>query len=271
MTASQARALRVIVTRPERDARAWVEQLGQNGFDAQALPLIEIAPLPLGSAMAGAGQFDAFMFVSGNAVEYFMRVVPPGVLQGQRFMAPGPGTAAALRAHGIAAWQIDAPPAYASQFDSEALWQIVGKREWSGLRVLIVRGANHASGAASGHSESAGRDWLAQKLREAGAGVEFTSVYERCAPTLTNAQLELARLAAVDSSVWLFSSSEAVLNLTGPQGMPKCDWSRASAIATHPRIAETIRAAGWGVVVESRPALADIVAVLRSIESGLHE
>lgn len=267
MPASQARALRVIVTRPERDAKSWVEQLRQNGFDAQALPLIEIAPLPLGIDMAGAEQFDAFMFVSGNAVEHFLRVIPPGALRGQRFMAPGPGTAAALQAYGIADGQIDVPHANASQFDSEALWQRVGSREWAGLRVLIVRGANHADAAASGSREGAGRDWFAQKLREAGAAVEFTSVYERRTPALTGAQLALARQAAVDSSVWLFSSSEAVLNLTGPTGMPANDWSRALAIATHPRIAETVRAAGWGVVVESRPALADIVSTLRSIES----
>ncbi|MES2911694.1 MAG: uroporphyrinogen-III synthase [Pseudomonadota bacterium] len=268
MQASQACALRVLVTRPERDARSWVGQLRQNGFDAQVLPLIEIAPLPLGLDMAGAGQFDALMFVSGNAVEHFLCAIPPGGWSGQRFMAPGPGTAAALRAHGIAAAQIDVPPADALQFDSGALWQLVGHRNWSGLRVLIVRGANHADPAASGSTEGAGRDWFAQKLREAGASVEFTSVYERRAPALTSAQLELVRQAAVDSSIWLFSSSEAVLNLTGSKGMPAYDWSRALAIATHPRIAETVRAAGWGVVVESRPALADILAALRSIESG---
>ncbi|MBI2728685.1 MAG: uroporphyrinogen-III synthase [Polaromonas sp.] len=271
MPASQARALRVMVTRPERDARSWVEQLRQNGFDAQALPLIEIAPLPVGFAVVKADKFDAFMFVSGNAVEHFLRAVPPGEWSGKRFMAPGPGTAAVLGAHGIAAGQIDVPPVHASQFDSEALWQLVGHRQWSGLRVLIVRGANHGDAAASGSTEGAGRDWFAQKLREAGAEVEFTSVYERRAPALTRTQLELVGKAAVDSSVWLFSSSEAVLNLTGSKGMPGCDWSRALAIATHPRIAETVRAAGWGVVVESRPALADIVTALRSIESGIHE
>lgn len=268
MPASQAPALRVIVTRPEREAWSWVQQLGQNGFDAQALPLIEIAPVALGSAMAGAEQFDAFMFVSVNAVDHFLRALPPGVLRGQRFMTPGPGTATALLTHGIAAGQIDVPPAQAPQFDSEALWQLVGHRQWSGLKVLIVRGANHADVASRGSGEGVGRDWFAHKLREAGARVEFRSVYERRAPALTLSQLERARQSATDSSVWIFSSSEAVLNLTGPKGMPCVDWSRALAIATHPRIAETVRAAGWGVVVESRPALADIVTTLRSIESG---
>jgi uroporphyrinogen-III synthase len=74
------------------------------------------------------------------------------------------------------------------------------------------------------------------------------------------------RQASADGSVWLFSSSEAVghlLQLAGLQGM---DWCRARAIATHPRIALAVRGAGWGVVVESRPALQDIRQTLGSIE-----
>ncbi|MDQ3273162.1 MAG: uroporphyrinogen-III synthase, partial [Pseudomonadota bacterium] len=61
-------------------------------------------------------------------------------------------------------------------------------------------------------------------------------------------------------SVWLFSSSEAVGHL------PPGDWSQGRALATHPRIAEAARAAGWGVVVESRPTLADIVASIESMQ-----
>ncbi|HEY3049162.1 MAG TPA: uroporphyrinogen-III synthase, partial [Polaromonas sp.] len=70
-----------------------------------------------------------------------------------------------------------------------------------------------------------------------------------------------------DGSVWLFSSSEAVANLASQPHLSRLDWRRARAVATHPRIADTLRAAGWGVVVESRPALKDIKAVVRSIES----
>ena len=66
--------------------------------------------------------------------------------------------------------------------------------------------------------------------------------------------------AATDGSVWLFSSSEAVGHL------PAADWSQARAVATHPRIAEAVRAAGWGVVVESRPALTDILASIESMQ-----
>jgi len=43
------------------------------------------------------------------------------------------------------------------------------------------------------------------------------------------------------------------------------DWSQAGAVATHRRIAERVRQAGWGRVEESRPALADIVHALEAV------
>src|SRR5690349_8946181 len=97
----------VIVTRPAADAQHWVEQLRQEGFAAEALPLIDIAPASDGAALAQArqalGRYAACMFVSGNAVEYFFKTplagakdLPPSL----RLMAPGPGTVAALLAAG---------------------------------------------------------------------------------------------------------------------------------------------------------------------------
>lgn len=133
--------LRVLVTRPARDAEHWVQQLQLGGVAAEALPLIEIAPAS-GAASVQAlaeawqtlarGHYAACLFVSGNAVDYFFRqkerlahvehaqgaieniaiTVPPGL----RFMAPGPGTVAALIAVGVPAGQIDAPAADALQF-----------------------------------------------------------------------------------------------------------------------------------------------------------
>jgi uroporphyrinogen-III synthase len=221
------------------------------------------------------------MFVSGNAVDYFFKqkvavtkagyapaaiktiandghALPPAL----RFMAPGPGTVAALIAAGVAAGQIDAPQADAAQFDSEALWAVVGQRDWRGRRVLVVRGEGQEAGGVS-----SGRDWIARQWEAAGAQVDFVGVYQRRAPVLTEAQIQRARAASSDGSVWLFSSSEAVANLAGLPALAGVDWRRARAIATHPRIEEAVRAAGWGVVVASRPALKDIRDTLASIES----
>ena len=46
----------------------------------------------------------------------------------------------------------------AEQFDSEALWRLVGKRDWNGRRVLIVRGRTLS--ASAGDGSTPGRDWL---------------------------------------------------------------------------------------------------------------
>lgn len=264
---------RVIVTRPERDAQAWVAALTQRGLQAEALPLIAIEALPVSPALQQAwreiDRYAALMFVSGNAVAAFFASNPGQNLAGQayqaidliankglRYMAPGPGTVAALRQAGVPDSQIDAPPAEAGQFDSEALWAVVAGRDWRGKRVLIVRGQSTGAEPAGG----AGRDWLARQLTAAGALPEFIAVYRRSAPQFTAQQRLTLSEAASDGSVWLFSSSEAVGHL------PPADWSRARAVATHPRIADAVRAAGWGVVAESRPALADIVASIESMQ-----
>ncbi|WP_415139457.1 uroporphyrinogen-III synthase [Ottowia sp.] len=125
-----------------------------------------------------------------------------------------------------------------------------------GLRVLIVRG-----GDAQGRL--AGRHWLAEQLRAAGAVVDQVVAYRRRAPVLDAAQRALAEAAAQGGSRWLFSSSEAIANLRA--ALPAQDWSAAAALATHPRIAEAARAAGFGRVRDVPPSLDAVVA---SIESG---
>jgi uroporphyrinogen-III synthase len=280
----------VIVTRPAQDADAWVARLLQRGVQAQALPLIEIVAVTnsadifaLQQAWTRLSDYSACMFVSSNAVEHFFmpfRVSKTALSQSiraqaaidsiafnvpasVRFLAPGPGTGAALVAAGVPVSQIDTPPPDAVQFDSEALWQVIGRRDWRGAKVLIVRGKGDASDSSAG----TGRDWLIQQWQSHGGKVDLVSSYERRAPQLSNAQIELAKAASHDGSVWLFSSSEAVANLTAQQGLKDVNWHSARAIATHSRIQAVAHAAGWRVVQLSRPSLPDIVDALASIES----
>ncbi len=255
---------RVIVTRPAREAARWVGELAVRGIAAEALPLIEIVPEPMAGAVARArahlgDSYDVAMFVSGNAVDGFLRsgVVPgpaPAAIA-TRAWSPGPGTTAALRRAGWPAVRIDAPAPDAAQFDSESLWAEVQAQVRPGLRVLIVRG-----GDAQGRV--AGRDWLARQLADHGVRIEQVVAYRRAAPRLDAAQRTLASAAATDGSLWLLSSSEAIANLRA--GLPAQDWSAAVALATHRRIAEAARAAGFGRVRETRPALEAVVASIES-------
>ena len=145
------------------------------------------------------------------------------------------------------------------QFDSEALWQQVAPQIRPGDRVLIVRGQ---SGDAPANTQGTGRDWLAQQIGKAGGQVDFVAAYERCAPRLGAAEVALAQQAAHDGSLWLMSSSEAVAHLA--QALPGQRWGAARALATHPRIADAARKAGFGQVRECRPALEDVVASIES-------
>lgn len=266
--------MRVIVTRPRREAERWALELSALALEAVALPLIEIGPVADPAGVIQAWQhlpdYVGVMFVSGNAVEQFFKLKVPGVLafnaQGvtkPRAWATGPGTARALLQAGVAAALIDAPPPAAGQFDSEALWQVVSAQVGPADRVLIVRGAQQLgrSGQEQINNRGSGRDWLAHQLDQAGAQVDFVVAYQRALPALSPADFELARRAASDGSVWLFSSSEALTNLS--TALPGQSWAAAMALATHPRIAMAAKNAGFGVVLQSPPTLSDVVAALR--------
>ena len=92
--------------------------------------------------------------------------------------------------------------------------------------------------------------------------VEFVVAYTRGAPRLTPEQTTLAHAAAGDGSWWLLSSSEALAHLAS--AAPGLALHTARALATHPRIAQAARAAGFGRVHECRPALDDVVASIES-------
>ena len=273
------RLARLIVTRPAAEAAQWVQTLRAQGWPAQALPLIDIgepasaeARAALQAWRANWSQVDALLFVSGAAVSHFFAegavAQPPGPFN-TRFWAPGPGTARqlaqALAALGIAPERIDSPPPDAAQFDSEHLWPVVSSQVVAGSRILIVRGSSAdasvppADGSLPGH----GRDWLIRQCEAAGARVEACVAYERRPPVFDEADRALVAQGALAGSVWLFSSSEALAALRVAQ--PLAHWTEATALVTHPRIAQAARDAGFGRVIESRPSLSD---VLRALESG---
>src|SRR6202007_3261677 len=154
----------------------------------------------------------------------------------------------ALARHGVAApaYRVISPSVAADddtgRFDSEALFAALeaslGTGGFEGRRVLIVRG-------------DGGREWLAERLREAGAQVETAAAYRRVVPeppiaawTQVHALLEGAPHA------WLVRSSEGVRNLdelarehlTAGEIV---ELRHAPLVAPHPRIAETARSMGF--------------------------
>jgi uroporphyrinogen-III synthase len=274
--------MKVIVTRPRVEADAWVQQLRALHLDAIALPLIQIGALPDSNnaeqAQKNLHQYTAVMFVSSNAVRYFYQSNKP--LAGKlfandaiekivnfankpRIWVTGPGTREALLVQSVPVDMIDAPASDSAQFDSEALWSRVQNQVKHGDKVLIVRG----SSADSTDTVMNGRPWLADQLTAVGVQVDVVVSYQRSLPVFDAAQQAMMVQASTDGSVWLLSSSEAVANLKALSGLslPPLNWSKAKAVATHPRIAQAAKDAGFGVVYESRPTLADVVASIESV------
>lgn len=270
--------MRIIVTRPRREALSWVNKLRSHGLDAVALPLIHISASPNKEAVTQRWRclhnYQAVMFVSSNAVSYFFqqKEALAGNIWTQsatktRAWATGPGTQQALIAQSVPPACIDAPAADSKQFDSEALWGRVQSQVKVGDKVLIVRGCTADQGVAGGIAVS-GRPWLADQLTAAGVQVDFVASYQRSAPVFDAAEHRVMAQASCDGSLWLLSSSEAVANLmhlTESTPFSRLDWSQARALATHPRIAVAARDAGFGVVYESRPLLADVMASIESL------
>jgi uroporphyrinogen-III synthase len=209
------------------------------------------------------------MFVSPAAVDWFFRLRPASARWPAQTLAaaPGPGTAQALLQSGAACdlrgEHIIQPAATADQYDSEALWPLLATLPWQGRNVSIIGGGDQG--------EVKGRAWLTAQWQACGARVTTWQAYERGPSDWLEHEKTLARQALTDPEqhLWLFSSSQAIdflldhhvpaLGLADPP-----DWSRAHALATHPRIAERARRAGFGHVQQTRPTVEAVVQARRS-------
>jgi uroporphyrinogen III methyltransferase / synthase len=288
--------LTVVLTRPAGQSEALAARLAAEGVETVAFPLIDIAPVadaaPLDAAFASLANYALVVFVSPNAIDcafarfdaIWPHALPIGVV--------GPGSVAALARRGVEApaYRVISPAAHGSvgddngnsgksgsdnkggsgnesgnessqtsadgngrdidggRFDSEGLYAALeatlGANAFEGKRVLIVRG-------------DGGREWLADRLREAGAEVEAVAAYRRIVPEPSVRTWERVHaLLAGEPHVWLVTSSEGVRNLSelardhltaGEIAQLK----RAPFVAPHPRIAETARALGFDSITVS--------------------
>ncbi|KMY85716.1 Uroporphyrinogen-III synthase [Candidatus Paraburkholderia calva] len=267
--ASERRAT-IVVTRPVGQSAALIERLHEAGFETLEFPLIDIAPVedevPLRAALdelygSHALRYALVVFVSPNAIDKsfitFIKLdarwpveVPVAVV--------GPGSIAALARNGVRepAYTIISPSTEHAdpRFDSEALYAAIeayfGESGLAGKRVLIVRG-------------DGGREWLAERMTEAGAGVEKVAAYRRVLtePSMQKWERIHALLLgdsrhAEDRHAWLLTSSEGVRNLdelarehlTGDE---IARLKRASIVCPHPRITEAARQTGFDTITVS--------------------
>ena len=232
-TAGPLSGLGVLVTRPARQAAGFAQKIAALGGVPVIFPAIVILPpenrAAVDRAHAALADYDIAIFISPNAVEYGVpdpRHWPPPL----EVFAPGPGTAEALAAAGIAGVRIPA-----TTFDSEGLLALPELADVRGKRVLILRGEG-------------GREHLGDSLRARGAHVDAVACYRRTQPR-SDAQglAEAFRAGAID--VVTVTSSEALDNLWSlASDAIRTSWRALPTFAPHPRIVARARELGLSAV-----------------------
>jgi uroporphyrinogen III methyltransferase / synthase len=173
----------VAVTRARAQASALAERLRGLGAAVVEAPAIRVRPLAAEFDVAG---YDLLCVTSPNGAErLFDHIRDARALAGVTVAAIGPGTARALRAHGIE------PDLVPSRAVAEGLVEALA--DVPVRRALIARAAE-------------GRDVLPDALRARGATVDVVALYETVAEPLS----EEARAGAADADYLLFTSASSV-------------------------------------------------------------
>jgi len=194
----------VAVTRARAQASALAERLRSLGATVVEAPAIRIVPRD--GPAPELERYDLLCVTSPNGVRLlFERLAAAGrdsrALAGTRVAAIGPGTAAALREHGVIA---DVVP---ERFVAEGL--IDALADVPVTRALIARA-------------SEARDVLPEALRARGASVDVLALYDTVAESLSERELAAARTAdyvtfTSSSTVGFFFAAVGAEPLAGPR------------------------------------------------------
>jgi uroporphyrinogen III methyltransferase/synthase len=226
---------RVVVTRARAQASDLAARLRDLGAEVIELPAIRVEPRidtdEVRQAVADLGDYALVCLTSANGAHLLFEAMTAAgrdarALAGLTIAAIGPGTAAALTEHGIAA---DIVP---DRFVAEALAEALEPINVSGKRVLIARAAE-------------AREVLPEALRARGAKVDDIPLYE----TVTELPDPAAIEAAADADYITFTSSSTVTNLTAALG--KDFPPNARIVSIGPITSDAARGAGLTIHAEA--------------------
>ncbi len=223
---------RVVVTRSKAQAGSLAGRLVSAGAEVVEAPTIEFAgPSDGGAALRDAiariAEFDWVVLSSPNGVDRFAEQLRDGRdLAGVRLAVVGPGTQAALAAHGLVA---DLLP---ERYVAEGLLEAFPDPDGRG-RVLVVRAA-------------VGRDVLVDGLAERGWQVELVEAYRTVPATFDDRAR--ARLAGADAIT--FTSSSSVRSFVDSAGL---DAVPPVVVTIGPITSATARELGLEVSAEADP------------------
>lgn len=171
---------KILVTRPEEQAQNLCRLIENEGGVAIRLPVIDIQPVEVDSGLreylSRISSYDIGIFVSQNAVKWTLDLLGKDfhVLNELKIVAIGKSTARLLQEEGIN--DIGYTEGIAS---SETLLElpVFSNPSIKGSRVIIFRGVG-------------GREYLADRLTEKGAYVDYAEVYRRQPSRHGEARLE---------------------------------------------------------------------------------
>ena len=226
---------RVVVTRARAQASGMAATLAALGADVVELPTIRIEPTldapEVRDAIESLHSYALVCLTSPNAVRLLFEAMAAGgrdarALANAQVAAIGPGTAAALREHGVIA---DVVP---ERFVAEALVDAVSEIDIDGRPALVARAAE-------------ARDVLPNALRERGAAVDVVALYE----TVREDPGPEAIAAALEADYLTFTSSSTVRNFLEVMNGRRPEGARVVSIG--PITSEAVRDAGLSVDVEA--------------------
>ncbi len=205
---------RIVVTRPQTQSAALIDQLTALGATPLIMPTIRIEPLAdlsaLDAALRTIHQYDWLIFTSANSVEIFAErlcecALTTLDLAHLQIATIGPATTEVLRQYGLT------PTFIPAQFMAEEVASGLAARigDLHGLRMLLPQAA-------------IARQNLAQALAQQGAHIDAIALYQ----TLP-AALDATALAELQAGVDIitFTSGSTVRNFV--QGLLSCDYAPA--------------------------------------------
>lgn len=237
----------IVITRPARQAAGLAQQIAALGGRPVVFPAIVILPptevAPLRAVQGELARYDIAIFVSANAVEYGV-ADPRGWPSRIVTLAPGPGTAAALGALGIA--DVRMPT---TTMDSEGLLALPELRDVAAKRVVVFRGQG-------------GRELLSTELEARGAIVVQVECYRRAKPQSgASGLIEAWREKRIDAVT--LTSGEGLDNLWSILGVEGREFLAATpTFVPHERIGARARLLGFTQVIVTGPADAGLIASL---------
>lgn len=250
------RGLRIVVTRPQGQAKALTRALEELGAEVTALPTIRVAPpadpRPLRASAGSLKRYDWIVFTSANGVAFFWEALRHAGLEADalgavRIAAVGPATAAAIEARG---GRVDlVPPVFVAESVAISLSQ---RTLLSGKRILLPRAQE-------------GRQALPTALRAAGAHVEEVVAYRTIADT-SAAQELIGLFSSGGVDMVVFASGSAVRSFVKLVGR---DLGAVEVASIGPTTSAVVREVGLPVTIEARiQTAAGLVDAIRMHVAG---